>query len=129
MSDQIHHVPGRLRVRSPALKNNIEQIQSIEQSLAGINGIKALHLNTLTGSIVVNYDVRCIDGVHILSRLKEHRHVASHLEVSTSPSVTIGWSWVDVAINAGQVLGKVALETALEKAFECSATSLVAAIF
>ncbi|CAK0762657.1 putative Heavy-metal-associated domain-containing protein [Gammaproteobacteria bacterium] len=128
MSDHIHHVPGRLRVRNPALKNNAGQFKSVEESLAGMSGIQALQLNSLTGSIVVNYDIHHIDGAAIPMRLKEHRHVDRHLEMNEPLPVPEGWSWGDFAVNAGQIVGKAVLGTLLEQAFLRSATALVSAI-
>jgi len=128
VSDHIHHVPGRLRVRNPDLKNDAGRVKLVEESLIGMAGIRALQLNSLTGSIIVHYDVRHVDGAAILMRLKEHKHVDSRLEMGEPLPSSKGWSWGGLAINAGQVVGKAVLSSLLEKAFLSSAATLVSII-
>jgi hypothetical protein len=52
----IHHIPGRMRVRLPRLKGKAGALDSIKQSISGINGVTSVDTNATTGSVLVNYD-------------------------------------------------------------------------
>jgi hypothetical protein len=54
--DLVHHVPGRLRLRSFAFKNNAAAFEPIRRQLAEIQGLISCAWNPCTGSIVLKYD-------------------------------------------------------------------------
>lgn len=70
MSYYFHAVPGRLRVRTPIIKrrNNIEEIKELLESMDGIN---SFDINTITGSILINYDSQVITEKKIVRMLKQ----------------------------------------------------------
>jgi hypothetical protein len=71
MNSLIHHVPGRLRVRVPAIKKSGHQAALLSAALQETHGISSAEPNVVTGSIVILYDQRSISGDAILSFLRE----------------------------------------------------------
>src|SRR5438105_12846113 len=51
-----HHVPGRLRLRSAALKSNASASKQARHQLAQIRGVTATSANPTTGSVLLEYD-------------------------------------------------------------------------
>src|SRR5436305_6571303 len=56
MSNYVHHVPGRLRVRVPELKNCAPKAVALESRLSAISGITEVECRIVTGSVIVYYD-------------------------------------------------------------------------
>lgn len=52
----MHSVPGRLRVKIPAIKRHPERARIIQALLKDLDGIESIRVNTITGSIVVKYE-------------------------------------------------------------------------
>ncbi len=52
----IHQSPGRLRVRSPVLKDDEVRVQSLSIQLSLLPGIVRVRVNTTTGSMLVYFD-------------------------------------------------------------------------
>jgi Heavy metal associated domain 2 len=52
----VHHVPGRMRLRSPALKGDVFAIADLRSGFAEIAGITAVTANACTGSVLLEYD-------------------------------------------------------------------------
>src|SRR6202043_2402634 len=52
----VHHVPGRMRLRSPALKGDGFAIGELRFRLAEIAGLTSLTGNPCTGSFLLEYD-------------------------------------------------------------------------
>ncbi len=71
MSYYVHHIPGRLRVRSAAVKKDETKASAAKALLAGVPGVRSSEVNTLTGSIVVHYDPALTSGPAITTLLRE----------------------------------------------------------
>lgn len=68
MRHYFHTVPGRLRIRSPFIKGK-NSMQDVEGLLMTIHGINSFDINTLTGSILVNYNPEVVTSKKIISIL------------------------------------------------------------
>lgn len=55
-----HFIPGRIRVRSQRVKLSQDFAQEVENRLAGLDGVRKVETNPLTGSILVEYDPRTL---------------------------------------------------------------------
>jgi hypothetical protein len=53
-----HHVPGRLRVKIMAARDNPALLESLKQIFVGVPGIDAVVVKPQSGSIVLHYDLR-----------------------------------------------------------------------
>jgi Heavy metal associated domain 2 len=69
MSHYLHHVPGRLRLKARSLKSSEEKAAATRALCTQLPGIKAIELNTLTGSLLVHYDKAAVTSTQILGFL------------------------------------------------------------
>ncbi len=122
MSYYIHDVPGRLRVRIPRLKRSNDTAEAIRRILASIEGIDSTAINTLTGSVVVNYNSKSLNAARILDSLTQNGYfdsiAAERNNAGLPPAVS----------RAGGLIGKALFGLVLEKAFEGSALSLLSVL-
>lgn len=56
MTCYIHHVPGRLRIRTPMVKNNKTAAEEVKELLLSSAGVDDVAINLITGSCLVTYD-------------------------------------------------------------------------
>src|ERR1700680_1567784 len=61
MTCYVHHVPGRLRVRVPAAKDNATNAVRLVTRLNTLEGITSVAANEVTGSILIRYDTTAFD--------------------------------------------------------------------
>jgi copper chaperone CopZ len=69
MTSQIHTVPGRLRVRSGALKEDPSCAEALNTMLRAIPGVQSVELRPMTGSIIVRYSTHRLSGDSIINTL------------------------------------------------------------
>ena len=69
MSYYWHHVPGRLRLKTPVIKGSEAEAANIQEFLKPVWGILSTAVNTVTGSLVINYDPQVIDPESITHKL------------------------------------------------------------
>lgn len=122
MSHSIHHVPGRIRLRVPGLKKNEREAQAIETFLATTKGVSDISVNTVTGSITINYDTALTDASSITDALRERGYLR-HAHTVTSDLMP-----QSTATKAGEAFGKAVFGVLVEKALERSALALIAAL-
>jgi hypothetical protein len=122
MAHYIHHVPGRLRVRTPVLKRDAQHAQDAEQYVRAIYGVTAAAANTVTGSLVINYqrDVVSADALLNALALRGYYHAESAQHADNQIH--------DMASRAGDAVGKMVLGFVVEKAVERSALMLIGAL-
>lgn len=118
MSHYIHHVPGRLRVKSPRLKRNESQAAEARAYLDTVQGVLSTEVNTVTGSLLVKYDANRVAAHTLLNSLRDMGLHAgpAHPAVYASGNGT--------AQKISDTIVNKLLETALER----SATALIAAL-
>ncbi|HYA38450.1 MAG TPA: heavy-metal-associated domain-containing protein [Candidatus Methylomirabilis sp.] len=122
MGHYIHHVPGRLRIRTPLLKRDEKGALAAEQFLRLIEGVTSVRANAVTGSITLTYERDTVSSEAILNAAARRgyyrpdavRHADGQLH--------------DAATRAGDTLGKVLFGLVVEKAFERSAVALIGAL-
>lgn len=71
MSHYVHHVPGRLRVKSPLLKRQDRLAEEVRNHVSRLEGVTEVEVSTLTGSAVVRYDSRRVDSRALLDSLRD----------------------------------------------------------
>ena len=81
-SAYIHDIPGRLRVRTDAIKNDERAAAAVRRLLISIPASTMVETNTLTGSITVTYDPDSATAREMIVTLVRHRYldVRSYLE-------------------------------------------------
>lgn len=122
MAYYIHNVPGRLRIKSPKVKGSSRDAVIVKEMLNSVRGINEAEINTVTGSIIITYDNKAVKPALILDTLER----AGYFDVSKA--ATNDEYIHSMASKAGKTIGKVMFGAFVEKAFEGSALSLLAAI-
>ncbi len=118
MSPYIHHVPGRLRVKSPRLKRNESQAAETKSYLDGVHGVLSTEVNTVTGSLLIKYDANLVAAHTLLNSLRDMGLHAQH------PHPAVYASGNGTAQKISDTIVNKLVETALER----SATALIAAL-
>lgn len=119
MSHYIHHVPGRLRVKSPALKRNEWQARQTKDYIDRMQGVLASEINPVTGSLLIKYDANQIAAQTLLNSLRTLGHVHPHHGL---PEATVGQA------DPAQKIYDTVVNKLVETVIERSATALIAAI-
>ncbi len=105
MSYYIHHVPGRLRIKSPVIKNNKFVAEELKKCLSTLYGIATIDINTTTGSLLINYNKRAINYNEIINLLERKGYFDS------SKALTNDDYLHQAASKAGAVIGKSIFST------------------
>lgn len=56
--NQVHYTPGRVRFKFGELRSQRHLANAVEQSIRRLDGVSMVHVNTVTGSLLIHYDVR-----------------------------------------------------------------------
>jgi hypothetical protein len=64
----VHHVPGRLRLRSASLHGNVQASVAARRRLRHVDGVTAVTVNPCIGSLIIEYDRRrlSLDDLRLL---------------------------------------------------------------
>lgn len=71
MSDYVHHVPGRLRVRAAAVKGSEDKASAVRALLESTSGVRSVAANPLTGSVTIHYDQQATSHSALVNLLNE----------------------------------------------------------
>jgi copper chaperone CopZ len=121
MTHYIHHVPGRLRVKSLMIKKNETQARLVKDCLNEMNGVRATEVNTVTGSIVVNYDAHLVHSETILNSLWDQGYID---QVTPHSDLVVMSSGASLAQKVSDAVVNKLVETVVER----SAVALIAAL-
>ena len=123
MSYYFHGVPGRLRIKSPFVKGmNNDALVGLKGVLHSISGIKSFDINTVTGSIVINYQPKVITEKKIVTRLRMAGYFDPSRAITNDHYIYNAISGIGRAVNKG-VVG-----TFVGAAFEGTALSYLAVL-
>ncbi len=120
MNYYCHITPGRLRIKTPIIKQNPVEIAKVRDLLEPVRGVDALSINALTGSITVNYSSCLINAESILEILTQNGYYQISKAIQPEHAMEAAVS------RAGAALGKLILGAAVEKALEGSMFSFLA---
>lgn len=112
MSYYMHNVPGRLRIKSPIIKNNKNVADELKKTLSMLHGIAAVDINLTTGSLLVNYNSKSIKHIDIVDILQRNGYF------DASKAVTNDEYLHKAASKAGAVIGKTIFNTFAGMALE-----------
>ncbi|HUK55845.1 MAG TPA: hypothetical protein VLY20_04225 [Nitrospiria bacterium] len=122
MSYYVHHVEGRLRVKSPFIKRSSATALEIKRLLGQIQGIESAEINTVTGSAVIYYEPKAVSSQEILDCLER----AGYFDLSKA--VTNDQHVYAAAAQTGGILWKALAGALVEQALQGSALSLIAVL-
>ena len=118
MIHSIHHVPGRLRVRSSAFRCQPAEALAAQRRLTSIDGVRQARLNAHAGSITIHYDPERITQQKLLDLMKD-TGCTERVTPKANPAF---------ARKAGELFGKALVGAVVNKAVERSAFRLVSVL-
>jgi copper chaperone CopZ len=101
----MHNVPGRLRIKSPVIKNNKTVADELKKSLSTLYGVATVDINLTTGSLLVNYNHKAVKYNDIIDIL----HRKGYFDASKA--LTNDEYLHRAASKAGTVIGKSIFST------------------
>lgn len=66
----MHHLPGRIRIRSPFLRGCFRSVTTARDHLHELPGVISSTTNVLTGSILIRYDTKITTSAPIVNKLR-----------------------------------------------------------
>ncbi|TAN44428.1 MAG: copper chaperone [Nitrospirae bacterium] len=120
MNYYLHSVAGRLRIKSPKIKNRKSEADNIRKALSTINGIGTVEINTVTGSVLVNYNQKFVSQNDIIDLMEVKGYFDRAKAANNDEYIK------KAASGFGDIMGKAVLGAFVEKALEGSALSFLA---
>lgn len=71
MTDYLHALEGRLRIKVPEVKGSGETAARVEQTLRAVFGVEEVHANPTTGNVLVTYQPELISQNEIIRILRD----------------------------------------------------------
>lgn len=71
MSEYIHHISGRLRLKLEHIRKQPKRAQEVAAAICRIRGVTSVTTNITTGSLLIRYDTAAVEGDAILKSMKE----------------------------------------------------------
>ena len=125
MTDCLHHVPGRLRVRSKALRCDSAVRGATLRKLRGLDGVRSVRLNPKAGSVTVYDDAEATGAQQILDFLgAECLRAAPLRPASLQPAAP---ARTGQAGNFTAEIGRMAFSVLVNKGVSYSLSSLLGA--
>jgi hypothetical protein len=124
MTDYLHHVPGRLRVRSKALRCNSAARGATLRKLRTLEGVRTVRLNPKAGSVTVFYDVDVTGAQRILDFLGAECLRAEPIRAATRKPVRKATGH---GPSLYSTIGRMALGALVNKGVNYSISSLLGA--
>jgi len=122
MNNYIHHVPGRLRVRIPALKRNADRAERLAARMQAHAGVVSARASAVTGSLLIHYDVRHAGSEALLSGLHDEGLICVN---DVRPSVGGAARDVDWSQRLGSKVADKFIETLVERSAAALITALI----
>jgi len=127
-----HHIPGRLRIRIPALKQDRSASAAVRQAVADLPGALSVEVSPVTGSLTVHYEVGAFEPKRVLELLAESVPLdRARLPAGAARPDTPDNAWRlagTTALRGGAVVVRTAATVLMEKLLERSTASLIAAL-
>ena len=120
MSDYIHSLPGRLRVRVPRMRRNAALATQLRARILQLQGVRAADVNTVTGSLLVLYDRLVLPLPTLWLKLRNLGCVSQDI-AATAPATEPLSEWTRVA---SRTIG----DALVAKLIDASAVALVRAL-
>ncbi len=127
MTEYLHHVPGRLRLRARLFRHASPERSRLLRELSTREGVRDVRLNEKAASVTIFYDAATADADDIMSFIGEHCAISA--SSVTKPSVTRVAKPAAAAAPAPLVseIGRMALSVIVSKGVNYSLSSLLRA--
>jgi len=122
MSYYMHNVPGRLRIKSPVIKNNKKMANEVKKTLDMLPGIAAVDINLTTGSLLINYNSKSVNHMDIVDILQRNGYFDASKAVNNDEYIH------RAASKAGAFIGKSIFSTFAGMALEGTPLAFLAVL-
>ncbi len=120
MGYYMHNVPGRLRIKSPVIKNNKNVADELKKTLSMVYGVATIDINLITGSLIVNYNPKVVKYTDIVNILQRKGYFDASKAIGYDEYVH------RAASKAGSLIGKSLFSTFAKTALEKTPLSFLA---
>ncbi|HZQ53971.1 MAG TPA: cation transporter [Bryobacteraceae bacterium] len=114
----IHETPGRVRIRTEAIKKNDCAATAVPGLLQSVPGVLSAAANPLTGSITVTYDATRLHSAAILELLRAQGYIGMEPARCHRPVAPAQSSFA-------HTLGKIILNWTIDQAFSAALAALL----
>ncbi|MBF0556540.1 MAG: hypothetical protein HQK96_18635 [Nitrospirae bacterium] len=90
MTYYISATPGRLRIQSPRLHNNREEIKGFEKFIASVSGIEKVETNYYTGSALMHYNEKKMNCEKLIGILESNGYFDLMKAITSGDAVEEG---------------------------------------
>lgn len=122
MEHYIHQVPGRLRIKNPEIKNNPGMARDMQACLLDAVGVERVTVNSVTGSVIINYDPDVLADDRLVAVLEECEYL------DTSKAVTLNQCMQSKLTDVGTKVGKLCLGMLVEQGLKRTGLSFLAVL-
>jgi Cu2+-exporting ATPase len=95
-----HEIPGRLRLKNPALHRKSDLCHAIERELMSVLGVESYKTNPLTATVLVNYNPKELTRDQIIEIVDAALHSAEHPPHKDQPDLHLPLCTVSIPIAA-----------------------------
>jgi hypothetical protein len=127
MEFYLHHVPGRLRIRTPRLQNSAEAARIACENVMTIGGICEARANPTIGSLLIIYDPQQLTPAQLWDALCERDIVSGNRPIADDGGVTRITLPQTESDSGGELLAAV-IRFAAEKLLTRFATALIGSL-
>lgn len=85
MSVYIHHLPGRLRIRTGRVKSNPQAADLAKRQLSAMKGVLSAEANPVTGSVTLRYDPTALAQHELLDVLRHNGYIGDGIRLDAPP--------------------------------------------
>ncbi len=122
MEQYVHHIPGRLRIKIPAIRTEPGKCSDVKELLETMCDVHTVSTNPITGSVVVEYDEQGESGDQILDILTRHGYFEA------AKAVTHDQYFQFAATKAGKRVSKVLFSWVVGRALNGTPLSVLTAL-
>ncbi len=122
MISEFHHVPGRLRIRIRPIRGNLARGSALRGHLYALDGVTAVRVSEVTGSVTVVYDPARLSLPKLLQRLQDGGVEGA---MGFADGAAAGPSPL---LHLAQWTGRLAVGMAVEQVVQRSALSVLTAL-
>jgi hypothetical protein len=83
----LHHIPGRIRVRTTGVKHNPVGAGALKEYLQSLKGVERVDVNTLTGSVLIYYRTAVTDGNRLIALMCERKWITTRYAQSAQAAL------------------------------------------
>lgn len=96
-----HFLPGRIRMYTPKLVNNQKDKKHLINQLLGIDGIDKIEINTITGSLLILYDINKVECSILYSAIIRLLDLEQYIDRNEKPLILREIHEISKALNRG----------------------------